>query len=53
MTRPRNLVAKTGTDSSTALTVETDMTKTDMVIGLMRGAIKMIAITIVIRHAKI
>jgi hypothetical protein len=37
MTRPRNLVAKTGTDSPTVSTIETD---------------KMIASTITILHAK-
>jgi hypothetical protein len=51
-TRPRNLVAKLGTDSLTKSTIETDTTETDMVIGLMRGAIKMIASTIAIPHTK-
>jgi hypothetical protein len=45
-------VAKTGIDSPTASTIETNMTKTDMVIGLMRSIIKMIASTIAILHAK-
>ena len=51
-TRPRNLVAEIGTDSPTTSTIKTDTTETDMVIGLMRGAIKMIASTITIPHAK-
>jgi hypothetical protein len=35
------------------LTIETNTTKTDTVIGLTRGTIKMIANTIAIPHAKI
>jgi hypothetical protein len=48
--RLRTLVAVTGTGTLTDVTAKT---VTDMVIGLMRGTVKTITLTIAIHHAKI
>ena len=48
--RLRTLVAVTGTGTLSDVTAKTE---TDMVIGLMRGAVKTIARTIAIHHTKI